>query len=264
MPDMESRTKQMRMMRLFSRASGRMFMVPLDHAVTTGPISDLAGMAALNRTIAAGGADAVVLHKGRVRFFDPACFLRMSLVIHMSASTVHAEDVNAKTLVASVEECIRLGADAVSVHVNMGSNTEARQLADLASTAEACSRWNLPLVAMVYPRGPRIADPCAPELVAHAVNLAAELGADIVKTVYTGSEETMGQVVRRCPIPILVAGGERKSSIESVVQFTRAAIRSGVSGVAMGRNVFESGQPDEVVKAVSEAIDGTAGILQWV
>ncbi len=112
-------------MRLFSRSGERMFMVPLDHAVTSGPISDLAGMAALNRSIAANGADAVVLHKGRVRFFDPACFKQMSLVIHISASTVHAEDVNAKTIVASVEECIRLGADAISVHVNMGSLTES-------------------------------------------------------------------------------------------------------------------------------------------
>lgn len=262
--EMESRTKQMRMMRLFSRSGERMFMVPLDHAVTSGPISDLAGMAALNRSIAANGADAVVLHKGRVRFFDPACFKQMSLVIHISASTVHAEDVNAKTIVASVEECIRLGADAISVHVNMGSLTESVQLSDLARTADACSRWNMPLVAMVYPRGPHIVNPLEPGLVAHAVNLATELGADIVKTVYTGSVETMSQVVRSCPIPILVAGGEKKTSLSDVVQFTRDAIKAGTRGVAMGRNVFEAGQPDEVVRAVSEAIDSTAGLLQRV
>jgi 2-amino-4,5-dihydroxy-6-oxo-7-(phosphonooxy)heptanoate synthase len=75
-------------------------------------------MTELVKTIAKNGADAVVLHKGRVRFVDPACFRQMSLIIHLSASTIHAADVNAKSIVASVEECLRLGADAVSIHVN--------------------------------------------------------------------------------------------------------------------------------------------------
>jgi 2-amino-4,5-dihydroxy-6-oxo-7-(phosphooxy)heptanoate synthase len=260
----DSVTKKMRLLRLFRKAGERLFIVPLDHIVTTGPIADAAGTAALVRTIAANGADAVVLHKGRVRFVDPACFQQLSLVIHISASTVHADDVNAKTVVASVEECIRLGADAVSIHINMGSPTEAVQLADLARAAEACGRWNMPLLAMVYPRGPRIGNPHDPDLVAHAVNLASELGADIVKTVYTGSVDTMSQVVRTCPIPVLAAGGAKMTDPGELAMFMRDVLRSGARGVAMGRNVFEAEQPGEIVKVVAGMIDDPAGLLQYI
>ena len=102
-----------------------------------------------------------------------------------------------------------LGADAVSVHVNLGSLDERSQIADLAAVAGACDRWNMPLIAMVYPRGPRIADAHHPELVAHAAALAAALGADVVKTTYPGSRASMAEVAASCPIPVIVAGGSR-------------------------------------------------------
>jgi len=127
--------------------------------------------------------DAVVLHKGNLRHVSPRRFTEMSLVVHhLSASTTFATDPDAKVLVASVEEALRMGADGVSVHVNLGSPEEARQIADLAAVADACDRWNLPLMAMMYPRGPQIADPRDPALVAHAATVAADLGADLVKT----------------------------------------------------------------------------------
>jgi 2-amino-4,5-dihydroxy-6-oxo-7-(phosphonooxy)heptanoate synthase len=146
----------------------------------------------------------------------------------------------------------------------MGSPTEAAQLAALAGAAEACGRWNMPLLAMVYPRGPRIGNPHDPDLVAHAVNLAAELGADIVKTVYTGSVDTMSQVVRTCPIPVLAAGGAKMTDPGELAMFMRDVLRSGARGVAMGRNVFEAEQPGEIVKVVAGMIDDPAGLLQYI
>ena len=93
---------------------------------------------------------------------------------------------------------VRLGADAVSVHVNLGSDEETRQVADMAAVAGACDRWNVPLMAMVYPRGPKVTDPRAPELVAHAVAhavaLAAGLGADLVETHHVGSVAETSQI----------------------------------------------------------------------
>src|SRR5207244_11143230 len=116
---------------------------------------------------------AVVRHTGCLRRIRPERLRDTSLIVHLSASTARAPDPDAKVLVATVEEALRLGADGVSVHVNLGSREEQRQLVDLAVVAEACDRWNVPLLAMMYPRGPRTPDPRDPPLVAHAVAVAA-------------------------------------------------------------------------------------------
>src|SRR5690606_27266372 len=153
-PVSQSFARRVRMNRLYRTAAQRLMIVPMDHSVTDGPIvsNDL------NRLVgqlARNGVDAVVLHKGSVRYIDPDNFTRTSLILHLSASTRHAPDPDAKYLVSSVEEALRYGADAVSVHVNLGSAEERRQIADMAAVADACDRWNMPLLAMVYPRGPR-------------------------------------------------------------------------------------------------------------
>ena len=120
---------------------------------------------------------------------------------------MHAPDPDAKYLVSGVAEALRLGADAISVHVNLGSAGEREQIADLGAVADACDRWNVPLLAMMYPRGPRIENPRDPELVAHAATLAMDLGADVVKVPFAGTAAEMADVVRACPVPLIVAGG---------------------------------------------------------
>src|SRR5260221_504401 len=112
-------------------------------------------------------------------------------------------------LVTTVEEALRLHADAVSVHVNLGSNSEARQISALARAAEACDAWRMPLLAMVYLRGPRIEHSDDPALLAHAAILASDLGADLVKIPFARSSAEMADVVASCPIPVLAAGGSR-------------------------------------------------------
>ncbi|MFJ8203491.1 2-amino-3,7-dideoxy-D-threo-hept-6-ulosonate synthase [Micromonospora chalcea] len=242
----------LRLRRLFRRGDGRLLVVPLDHSVTDGPLRR--DLNSLLGELAGTGVDAVVLHKGSLRHVDHGWFGDMSLIVHLSVSTRHAPDPDAKYLVAHVEEALRLGADAVSVHVNLGSPQEARQIADLAAVAGECERWNVPLLAMVYARGPQITDSRAPELVAHAATLAADLGADIVKTDYAGTPEQMAEVVRGCPIPLIVAGGPRSADTETVLAYVSDALRAGVAGMAMGRNVFQAEQPGLMAAAVARLV----------
>ncbi len=133
-----------------------------------------------------------------------------------------------------MEESLRLGADAVSVHVNLGSLDERQQIADLGAVSDACDQWNVPLMAMVYPRGPRITNPRDPELVAHAATLAADLGADIVKTPFVGTAAEMRDITEACPIPMIVAGGPAKGTSEDVLSYVDDALDGGVAGVADG------------------------------
>lgn len=240
-----------------------MFLVPLDHSVTAGPIASKDGAQRIIETVSRNGADGVVIHSGRVRFIDPDLFHDLSLIVHLSASTAQAPDSNEKVLVSAVEQAVALGADMASVHVNLGADTESTQLADLGRVAARCTEWGMPLMAMIYPRGPRITDSTSPDLVAHAASIAADLGADVVKTTYTGSIDTMSDVVDTCPIPLVVAGGPQVDDDSAVASSVAAMMRSGAAGVAVGRNVFQARDVATVTRQIASVVhDGPAGQLE--
>ena len=169
--------------------------------------------------------------------------------VHLSASTRYAADPTFKYQVAEVEDCLRRGADAVSVHVNIGSLTEDRQLRDMAGVADACDRFGLPLLAMLYPRGPGIKDHPQLETLLHAAALAVDLGADIVKLPLQGPVAAMKRVVDSCPIPILAAGGAQVSD-HQFGAFVADAMASGARGLAAGRNIFMAADPGAKVREV--------------
>lgn len=246
--------RRLRLRRLYRHGDRGLLVVPLDHSVSAGPIVPAGGLDDLVGQVGVAGADAVVLHKGALRYVDPRRFDTTALIVHLSASTVHAPDPDAKYLVGSVEEALRLGADAVSVHVNLGSRTEQRQIADLAAAADACDRWNLPLLAMMYPRGPKVVNPCDARLAAHAAMIAADLGADLVKTVFPGTPEAMSQVTQACPIPVLVAGGPVDSGTDELLYRVGAAMRGGAAGAAIGRHIFQAADPGAVTRKVADMI----------
>jgi 2-amino-4,5-dihydroxy-6-oxo-7-(phosphonooxy)heptanoate synthase len=204
--------------------------------------------------LADAGVDAIVLHKGVLKHIDAALLKRMSLIVHLSASTACAPDPDSKCLVADVDEAVCLGADAVSVHVNLGSLDERRQLEDFGKVARECDRWNVPLLAMVYARGPGIQNSRDPALVLHAAMVAANLGADLVKTEYAGSLTAMADVAAACPIPMLVAGGPKLADEEAVLDFVGAAIDGGAAGVALGRNVFMSSDPRAMAGRIADLV----------
>ena len=247
----------LRLQRLYRHGDGRLLVVPMDHSVTDGPLTAGSSMArgidTLVGQIAGNGADAIVLHKGSLRHVSHHDFSDTALIVHLSASTAHAPDPDAKYLVASVEESLRLGADAVSVHVNVGSAEERQQIGDLAVVADACDRWNVPLLAMMYPRGPKVDNPRDPALVAHAITIAADLGADIVKSLYVGSPAAMADVVRSVSVPVIVAGGPRQDG-PAVLAYVADALRGGAAGVAMGRNVFQAPDPGAMTRRLCAVI----------
>lgn len=247
--------RSLRLRRLHHHSTSGLMITPLDHSISDGPVVPRgSSIDRLAEQLAVAGADGIVVHKGSVRYIRPERFADMSLVIHLNASTGQAPDPDAKYLVTGVEDALRLGADAVSLHVNMGSLEEHRQIGDLGRVADACDRWNLPLMAMMYPRGPQIENPRDPELVAHAATIAADLGADLVKTVFAGSVAEMRDLTSACPIPLLVAGGPPRGSESDVLDFVSDALAGGAKGVAMGRNVFQSVDPEKLAGKVAELV----------
>src|SRR3972149_3350803 len=103
----------------------------------------------------------------------------LGLILHLSASTTLSPDANRKVLVATVEDALRMGADAVSIHVNLGAEDEARMLRDFGTVSTDCQRWGMPLLAMIYTRGPKIRSEFDARYVRHAARVGAAGGAGI-------------------------------------------------------------------------------------
>ena len=246
--------KQIRLERITNRNSRKTVIVPMDHGITMGPIPGLINMKETVDQIAAGGANAIILHKGIMESGHRGQGAVVGLIIHLSGSTVLSPDPNAKVLVCSVEETIRLGADAVSIHVNIGSDDEKVMLKDLGSVAKATRDWGMPLVAMMYTRGPKIENEYDPKVVKHAARIGAELGADIVKVAYTGSAESFSQVVDGCFVPVVIAGGEKMETDKQVMEMVKGSLEAGGSGVSIGRNAFQHREPKKLVWAISEMV----------
>ncbi|MFH7836545.1 MAG: fructose-bisphosphate aldolase, partial [Candidatus Aenigmatarchaeota archaeon] len=135
-----------------------------------------------------------------------------------------------------------------------GCDEEHEMISSLGELADECDKWDIPLIAMMYPRGQRIKNEFDPEIVAHVARIGAELGADIVKTVYTGSSESFRKVVNSCPVPIVIAGGPKVENDKQVLEMAKGAMDAGAIGVTFGRNVFQHENPKAIVKALASIV----------
>ncbi|MFQ5887418.1 MAG: 2-amino-3,7-dideoxy-D-threo-hept-6-ulosonate synthase [Candidatus Hydrothermarchaeales archaeon] len=246
--------KSVRMERILDKKSGRMIIVPMDHGVSSGPIRGLINMPKMINEVAEGGANAVLLHKGIVRYGHRGYGKDIGLILHLSASTSLGPDPNNKVLVTTVEEAIRLGADTVSVHINIGAENEADMLKKLGDIAKRCQEWGMPLLAMMYPRGAKVKSEHDVEVVKLAARAGAELGADIIKTNYTGDPDTFSEVTKGCPVPVVIAGGPKMDTTEEVLQMVYDAVQVGCAGTSIGRNVFQHPDPTAMVRAMSKIV----------
>ncbi len=231
--------KTIRMNRILE--SGRAVIVPMDHGVSEGPIEGLTDMGRMVSLVEKGGASAVLLHKGVIRSLrvPPRC----GIIMHVSAGTKLGEDKNRKVLVSSVEQAVRVGVDAISIHVNVGGcATESDMLGDLGELADECDAMNIPLLAMTYARGKNAAG--TPEEIAHVARVGGELGADIVKCPYTGDIKSMRIVTEGCPVPVVIAGGPKCENDYEVLKMVEDAMAAGAIGISLGRNIFQHQRPD--------------------
>ena len=245
------RDKEARLNRILH--NGKAIIIPMDHGVTTGPIKGLFDMNDIVKKVDEGGASSVVLHKGIIKSLKikPRC----GIIMHLSGSTKLALDPNNKVQVAGVEEAISLGADAVSVHINIGGNeSEPDMLQILGKVSAECERLKVPLLAMMYPRGKNVKNSLDPEAIALVARVGGELGADIVKCSFTGDVDTFKKVVDGCPVPIVIAGGPKCETDKEVLEMVRSAMDAGAIGVSLGRNAFQHKNPTKMVRSIREII----------
>jgi len=243
--------KKIRIKRLLNKDSGKSVIVPMDHGVSMGPIDGLEDVDATVNMVIRGGANAAVAHKGIVMSTNRTEDTDIGLIIHLSASTSLSPYPNKKVSVCDVEEAISLGADAVSIHVNVGADAEADMLEALGKTARECNKWGMPLLAMMYPRGAAVKENT--ETIKLAARVGAELGADIIKCPYTGDQKSFESVVKGCPVPVVIAGGSKLSDEETLLMI-EGAMKAGASGLSMGRNAFQHKNPEHFVRIACDMV----------
>src|SRR6266545_909165 len=262
--------KRRRLARWFHGVPRRTILLPLDDSLIAGPEAGLEDLGALLLSIQNAPPDAVMGFPGL--FMRHARFLEnASMIVNLTGSTTRSAHTR-KVLVSGVDQAMRLGADAVAVHVNISSSFEPEMLRALGLVARECDSAGMPLLAIMYPRREarrrddnyehlRRTQPGAyASLVAHATRVGVDLGADIIKTHYTGDSGSFRKVIRAAEgRPVLIAGGPRLPAA-AALRMASGALDAGAAGVSFGRNVFGRSDPAKFLAVLRALLHGKAGL----
>lgn len=235
--------KEVRMSRLVNPKSNKMMAITVDHATSRG-IAPLTGLHHIQDTIdkiILGRPDAMTLTKGIAEhcMWNHAGEVAMLMKISNYSPVAPTRD----TVFGTVDEAIRMGADAVSMGCMTLGDFQGEQFEAIGRVSEECMRKGMPLIGHVYPKGESVKpeDRTAWENIAYCVRSACELGMDIIKTTYTGDPDSMAKVVATVPstFRIVIQGGDACKTLDDYLQMTREAMDCGVGGVTMGRFVWD-------------------------
>ena len=257
---------ELRMGRLFDRGSGRSFITAFDHGLALRVPPDAGGAVEVVEKIASGEPDGVLISPGLLRQAGHHFAFRGAPVpivrTDMTLLDERVEDLGEQyRVLASPREAAALGAGAVVMYLILGPETGA-QFADnaqaVARAAREAHEVGLPIIVEATLWGSRIAEKKDPDLLAFGCRMAAELGADVVKTEYTGDPETMREVVEACPVPVLTLGGAKGGSVEDVMANARGAIEGGAKGLIFGRNVWQADDVAGMSASLREVVHGVS------
>jgi len=235
----------------------RYLIVPMDHGLTMGAVDGLVDIESTIDGVTRGGADAVLTQRG----IAPRVHSNKNdagYIVHVNGSTTIGPDESDKRVTATAEDAVRAGADAVSFHINVGSEHEPDQIEELAELTADAERLGLPVLAMAYARGAGV-DETDPESLGHAVRLAEEVGADVVKTGYSGDGDSFARVTESTRLPVVIAGGSRGTDRDTV-EMVRGAMDGDAAGVSMGRSIFQHEDPAGIARAVSAVVHDDADV----
>jgi len=258
--------KTLRLRRIFSK--GKAVIIPIDHALYSGPVEGIEDLKKLVSVISETPVDAILI--------TPAMLTRVKDVIGNLATVIridgthtrlgsHLEKIN---LVTSVEHALRVGADVVVINVFVGTENEDELLRKLGKVATTCFKWGLPLMAEMIPsyilnyhyakEEKNYDRERAADEIKLASRLGAELGADVIKTHYTGSVDTFREIVSTTPVPIVIAGGPKTQGDKDFLRLVHEAIQAGAKGICIGRNVWQRKGIEGMLSALCHIVHDNA------
>lgn len=267
--------KRIRLSRVLGGVGHRALVVAFDHALVLGPIKGTEDPLGQIRRFAEAKVDAVLLNLGLIRQFAnsrlegplPALIARIDWTTVWSAigNNGKGQGQLRSSLLAHPEDALRQGADAVLTYMIVGTGDadfESQEIRRTAEVARECERVGIPLIVESVARGKNIENPGEPRWLNLHTRMAAELGADAVKTDYTGDRASMKSVVDDCPIPILVLGGARQGSDEEALDVVRSVVFAGAAGVFFGRNVFQAPEMHSFLRQARLVLESREMVVQ--
>jgi DhnA family fructose-bisphosphate aldolase class Ia len=257
---MSSLGKQIRLSRIINQQSGKAFFVTMDHAITRGVMPGIDNIKETMGKMVAGGPDALTMHKGIAKEYFPPYVGKAALVIKASSFAPYHPTYD--TVVTDVEEAIYLGADAISLGVLVGGDRQAEMLRELGKFSKEAAFAGLPLIAHIYPAGESIKNEERYDWkhMAYAARAGVELGVDIIKTWYTGDQESFRKVVDATHGRVVAAGGPKMDTPQQLFAVTKDVMDAGAIGVAYGRNIFQYKDPTRMIEALKALIHGKSSV----
>jgi len=252
--------KFIRWKRLVNSETGKILMVPMDQGGLFGPLEGLIDPKDTIKKVIEGGADAILINRGVARYACSEFAGKVGFVLRLSGCTAASPYFPFETVIASVKHAVRLGADAVAFTVNIGEKNEAAALKMFGALTDECADLNIPVIGEFLPYGEKIDDPYGAKYVKQAARVGAELGADIIKTNYTGSVESFREVTEGCPVPVVIAGGSKKGSVRAVLEMIKGAMEGGAIGICTGRNLWQYEDTVAMTQAAYEIVHQGADV----
>ena len=236
---------------IFRKDTGKSVIVAIDHGGIAGPMKGINEPAKLINACVEGGADGVLTTRGFVRASEGAFDRSLGLILRLTGGFTVLGGGFEEEMITSVETAVRYGSAGAAVTVKFGHQKEGHFTQQASLVADSCEEWGLPLMVEAMAKGKDLksTDPAGVKLASRA---AAEIGADMVKTYYTGSPDSFADVIEGCMVPVVVLGGEKSDSIRDVFSDVYYSIQAGGSGIAIGRNIWQH----ENTKAMIEAMCG--------
>ena len=242
--------KTIRMNSIFRKDTGKSVIVAIDHGGIAGPMKGINEPGKLIEDCVAGGADGVLTTRGFVRAAEGAFDRSLGLILRMTGGFTVLGGGFEEELITSAETALRYGSAGAAVTVKFGHPREGFFTKQASLVADSCEEWGLPLMieAMAKGKDLKSTDPAGVKLASRA---AAEIGADIIKTYYTGDPDSFAQVIEGCMVPVVVLGGAKTDSIEDVFSDVYYSIQAGGSGIAIGRNIWQHENTMAMIEAMS-------------
>lgn len=242
--------KNIRLARLFGK-DGRALIVALDHGRRHGPIPGIKNLEKTLKEIVRADVDSIMMTPAMIsRYWS--IVKDVFLIARIDGTgTVKSLDETDDRPISSVLHAVRMGADAVSVMLYPGSTNEPALWEKLALVVEEAASMGVPVLAEVIPKPPVFENKFDPYAVAYGSRIAAEIGADIVKTLYT---ENFEEVVESVPVPVVVLGGEKTKTPLDTLKMVEKSLVAGAAGAAIGRNIFQHENPTGMARALMAII----------
>ncbi len=235
-----------RLAHIFNPSTGRTVMLAFDHGYFQGPTSGLERID-LKILPLIPYADSIMLTRGILRAIIPASTPK-SVVLRVSGGPSILKELSNEGLAVDIEEAIRLNACAMAVQVFIGGEYEKETVLNMTKLVDLGTRYGIPTLAVTAVGREMQRDARYFRL---ACRICAELGAHFIKTYYV--DEGFETVTASCPVPIVIAGGKKIPEIEALRMAYRA-IQEGAAGVDMGRNIFQSENPEAMIQAVRAVV----------